>query len=58
MVHGTVSAQPELGVHRAEEDVCDVERSEWAFLKEHLELIAIPGPPAGGIQADEERTHD
>jgi hypothetical protein len=36
----------------------DVERSEWAFFEERLELIAIPGPPAGGIQADEERTHD
>ena len=50
------SAQPELGVEGAEEDVRHVERPERAFLEDRLELVAVAGPPAGGIETDQERS--
>ena len=47
---GAASAQPKLGIEGAEEDVRDVERPERPFLEDRLELVAVAGPPAGGIQ--------
>jgi hypothetical protein len=50
---GPSSAQPELGVEGTEEDVGHVERPERAFLEDGLELVAVAGPPAGGIAAEQ-----
>ena len=35
---GSVSAQPELGIEGAEEDVSDVERPKWTLFENGLEL--------------------
>ncbi len=55
-----VGAQPpqvEVGVERAEEDVGDVERAQRPLREERRELVAVPGPPAGGVEAEEEGDH-
>src|SRR6185503_1733007 len=50
-------AQPELGVEGAEEDVGHIERTERTFLENRRELLAVAGPPPGGIAPDQERPH-
>jgi hypothetical protein len=42
-----MSAQPELSVKGAEEDVRHVERAERAFIEKCLELVAVAGHLAG-----------
>src|SRR5258705_13948728 len=54
---GSVSAQPELGIEGAEEDVSDVERPKWTLFENGLELVAVAGPPTGWITTDQERSH-
>jgi hypothetical protein len=51
---GAVSTRPESRVERAEEDVRYVVRSEWAFLEDRQELIAVALPPTSGIAAEEQ----
>jgi hypothetical protein len=48
------STRPESRVERAEEDVSDVVRSEWAFFEDRQELVAVAFPPASGIAAEEQ----
>ena len=53
-----VGAQPpqvEVGVERPEEDVGHVERTQRPLREEGLELVAVPCPPAGGVEVEEER---
>jgi hypothetical protein len=48
------SAQPELGVEGAEEDVDQIERPERTFCENGFELVAIAVPPEGGVTTDQE----